>query len=96
MRFVLWITGLFALAVLLGLASTLNNGYAILFFPPYRMEVSFNLMIVGVLVLIAVAYGILRLIGVAANMPTEVRAFQRQKKLKAARHALREIGRAHV
>lgn len=92
MRFVLWITGLFALAVLLGLASTLNNGYAILFFPPYRMEVSFNLMIVGVLVLIAVAYGILRLIGVAANMPTEVRAFQRQKKLKAARHALREAG----
>lgn len=56
------------------------------------MEVSFNLMIVGVLVLIAVAYGILRLIGVAANMPTEVRAFQRQKKLKAARHALREAG----
>ncbi|MDE1713630.1 hypothetical protein PWG14_13740 (plasmid) [Chromobacterium amazonense] len=39
MRFALWITGLFALAVLVGLASTLNTGYAILFLPPYRMEV---------------------------------------------------------
>ncbi|RXZ44394.1 heme biosynthesis HemY N-terminal domain-containing protein [Crenobacter cavernae] len=92
MKFVLWIVGLFALAVLLGLASTVNNGYAILFLPPYRMEVSFNLLIVGVIVLILLTHGALRLIGAAASLPAEVRRFQRQKKLKAARHALREAG----
>ena len=90
MRFVFWIVGLFALAVLIGLASTLNTGYAILFVPPYRMEVSFNLLIIAVVVLVLVAYAVLRLLGLAANLPQEVRAFQRQKKLRAARHALRE------
>ena len=90
MRFVFWIVGLFALAVLIGLAATLNTGYAILFVPPYRLEVSFNFLLIAVVLLILVAYGVLRLLGLAANLPAEVRAFQRQKKLKAARHALRE------
>ncbi len=90
MRFVFWIVGLFALAVLIGLASTLNTGYAILFVPPYRMEVSFNLLIIAVVVLVLVAYAVLRLLGLAANLPQEVRTFQRQKKLRASRHALRE------
>lgn len=92
MKFVLWITGLFALAVLVGLASTLNTGYAILFVPPYRIEVSFNLMIVLVVALVAMTYGLLRLVAVAANLPAEVRTFQRQKRLKTSRHALREAG----
>lgn len=92
MKFALWITGLFALAVLVGLAATLNTGYAILFLPPYRMEVSFNLLIVSVVVLIFVVHLVLRMVAVAANLPAEVRRFQRQKKLKASRHALREAG----
>ncbi|MDN0074488.1 heme biosynthesis HemY N-terminal domain-containing protein [Crenobacter sp. SG2303] len=92
MKFVIWIVGLFALAVLVGLASTVNTGYAILFLPPYRMEVSFNALIIGILLLIVVVHFVLRLIGIAARMPEEVRRFQRQKKLKAARHALREAG----
>jgi HemY protein len=91
-KFVIWITGLFALAVLVGLASTLNTGYAILFLPPYRMEVSFNLLLLGIVALIALAYVVMRIISITAGLPTEVRRFQRQKKLKAARHALREAG----
>ena len=79
MKFALWITGLFALAVLVGLAATVNTGYAILFLPPYRMEVSFNLLIVSVIVLIFVVHLVLRMVAVAANLPEEVRRFQRQK-----------------
>nr|WP_203525564.1 heme biosynthesis HemY N-terminal domain-containing protein [Crenobacter caeni] len=90
----MWIVGLFALAVLLGLAATVNNGYAILFFPPYRLEVSFNLMIISVIVLIVVAHALLRLLSLAVRLPEEVRQFQRQKKLKASRHALREAALA--
>ncbi|MDC7708509.1 heme biosynthesis HemY N-terminal domain-containing protein [Vogesella indigofera] len=90
MRFVFWVVGLFALAVLIGLASTINTGYAILFVPPYRMEVSFNFLILAIVLLILIAYGVLRLLGIAANLPHEVRTYQRQRKLKASRHALRE------
>ncbi|GGY08997.1 heme biosynthesis HemY N-terminal domain-containing protein [Paludibacterium paludis] len=92
MKFVLWITGLFALAVLLGLLSTLNTGYAILFVPPWRLELSFNLMILALITLVALMYGALRLIALATGLPGEVRRFQRQRKLKASRHALREAG----
>lgn len=92
MKFVIWITGLFALAVLVGLASTLNTGYAILFLPPWRMEVSFNLLLLGIVALIVLAYVVLRIISITAGLPAEVKRFQRQKKLKAARHALREAG----
>lgn len=92
MKFVLWITGLFALAVLLGLTASWNTGYAILMLPPYRIEVSFNLMIVLLIVLITLTYGVLRLINLAIGLPAEVRRFQRQKALKQARHALREAG----
>lgn len=90
MKFVIWITGLFVLAVLLGLTATVNNGYAVLFLPPYRIEFSFNLLIVATIALIAVTYGVLRLVSLAAGLPSEVRRFQRQKQLKAARHALRD------
>jgi HemY protein len=95
MRFVLWIIGLFGLAVLLGLASTVNTGYAILYLPPYRMEVSFNFLIVLLLLLIVGTYGLLRMVAMALALPGEVRRFQRQKKLKVARHALREAGIAY-
>jgi HemY protein len=91
----IWIVGLFALAVLVGLASTVNTGYAILFLPPYRMEVSFNFLIVALVLLVLLTHGALRLIGLATGLPAEVRRFQRQKKLKAARHALREAGIAY-
>ena len=64
MKFVIWITGLFALAVLVGLASTLNTGYAILFLPPWRMEVSFNLLLLGIVVLIVLAYAVMRVISI--------------------------------
>ncbi|MDE1713629.1 heme biosynthesis HemY N-terminal domain-containing protein, partial (plasmid) [Chromobacterium amazonense] len=78
--------------MLVGLASTLNTGYAILFLPPYRMEVSFNLMIVLVVGLIVATHLVLRLLALATDLPRQVQRFQRQKKLKAARHALREAG----
>lgn len=95
MKFVLWITGLFALAVLLGLLSTLNTGYAIMIMPPWRMEVSFNLLIVLLVTLVALLYGLVRVVALATGLPGQVRQFQRQRKLKASRHALREAGIAY-
>ncbi|MDF0604542.1 heme biosynthesis protein HemY [Neisseriaceae bacterium TC5R-5] len=95
MKFTLWITALFALAVLLALLAKLNTGYAILFLPPYRLEISFNLLIVSMLVLVIGLHYLLRMLTLARNLPKEVRRFQREKKLKTARHALREAGIAY-
>jgi HemY protein len=43
MKVVLWIVGLFALAVGLSLFAQINTGYAIVFVPPYRVELSLNM-----------------------------------------------------
>ena len=45
MRGLMWVVAVFALAVGLSLAAHLNDGYAILVFPPYRAELSLNFAI---------------------------------------------------
>ncbi len=88
MKVVLWIVGLFALAVGLSLFAQINTGYAIVFVPPYRVELSLNMTLLLAVGLIAVSYGLLRLLAATLNLPHEVAVFQRRKKLRIARHAL--------
>lgn len=90
MKFVLWVSGLFALAVLIGLSAMMNNGYVLLFLPPYRIELSFNLLLILIVALILTTYGLMRVTQLVLNLPAHVRRFQRQKRLRKARHALRE------
>ena len=92
MKFALWIIGLFALAVLIGLSSTLNVGYAILYVPPYRIDLSINSLIIGIVALFAVVYFIIRLLANASGLPAEVRRYQRKRKLHNARAALCRAG----
>lgn len=96
MKFVLWLVGLFALAVGLSLFAQVNTGYAILVLPPYRVELSLNMAVVILILAIVVAYGVLRGLAVAFRLPEEVKRFQRQKKLTAARHALRDASLAYL
>lgn len=94
MRVVLWLIGLFALAVGLSLFAQVSNGYAILIVPPYRAELSLNLMAVLLVAAIALTYLVIRAVAIAVSLPDKVQTFQRHKKLKAARHALREASLA--
>ena len=45
MRGLLWLIGLFALAAGLAVAGRYNEGYALLVWPPYRIQISLNLLI---------------------------------------------------
>mgnify|MGYP006279380725 FL=1 len=45
MRWVFTLLALFALAVGLALALRYNDGYALLVLPPYRVELSLNLLV---------------------------------------------------
>ena len=55
MNFMLWLLGLFVLAVVLILAAH-NSAYLLLVYPPYRIEMSFNLFVLLLLVLFALGY----------------------------------------
>jgi len=94
MRWVLWIFGLFALAVAIALALRLNTGYALLVWPPYRAEFSLNLLLLLLISGFAVAYMVVRFIFGAIRLPAKVREFRAQRRRENARSGLLEALRA--
>jgi len=84
-RFLFWFLVLAVAAVVAALALRLNAGYALFVAPPYRVELSLNLLlalIVGGYLLLYVA---IRLIVRTLRLPAHVRALRRQQKVDRAR-----------
>jgi len=93
-RWVLGILGLFALAVALALALRFNTGYALLVWPPYRVELSFNLLLLLLAAGFALAYLLLRFIVGAIGLPAKVREFRARRRRENARSTMLEALRA--
>jgi len=87
MKFLFWLLGLFALAVALTLA-THNPGYVLLFYPPYRAEMSLSLFVVTLLLLFVVVYLALRLLFATVRLPEYVRRFRSERTREKGRKAL--------
>ena len=90
MRWAFWILGLFACAVALALALRLNTGYALLVWPPYRVELSLNFLLLLLAVGFAVVYLLLRFIFGAIGLPAQVRGFRARRRREKARNVLLE------
>lgn len=90
MKNLFWILAICGLAVALTLAARHNAGYALLVYPPWRMELSLNLLITLLLVLLAASYGLMRLVFHTLNLPSYVRAFRRERQSERARTAMTE------
>jgi HemY protein len=76
----MWVLAVFALAVGLSLAARLNDGYAILVFPPYRAELSLNLAILLVLAGFTLGYLLLRVVVHTLRLPLHVRNFRLRRR----------------
>jgi HemY protein len=87
MRFLFWFLLLAAAAVAAALAVKLNSGYVVLVAPPYRVELSLNLLLLIAVMGFAALYGALRVIVRTVRMPQTVRAWRRRQKLERARAA---------
>ena len=90
MRALLWVLGLFAVAVGLVIAARYNNGYVLLVLSPWRAEVSLNLAIVLALAAFFIAYALVRTTVITATMPSRVRAFQKKRSEVRARAVFNE------
>jgi HemY protein len=90
MRALLWVLGLFAVAVGLVIAARYNNGYVLLVLPPWRAELSLNLAIMLTLSVFFIAYVLVRTIIITATMPSRVRAFQKRRSENRARAVFNE------
>ena len=85
MRILFWFLLLACAAVAVALAAKLTTGYALFVAPPYRVELSLNLLLVLAIVGFVVGYAFLRVAKRALGLPQEVRAFRRQQQQERAR-----------
>ena len=89
MKFLLWLLGMFVLAVALALIAH-NPGYVQLVYPPYRFELSLTLFVVALLVLFMALYLALRLLLGVLRLPAYVRRFRAERARAQGRAAMME------
>jgi HemY protein len=86
MRSALWLLALFAAAVGLALFTTQSQGTVTLFWPPYRIDLSLNLVVLGLLGLFVLLYLAVRAISALFDLPSQAkawRALQRERGMHA-------------
>ncbi len=96
MRAALWLLALFALAVALTLAARVDDGYVIVAYPPWRMELSFMLALALLAGMMVLAYAMVRLGQAALRLPDDVRDWRARRRQEAADRALLDAMRAHL
>jgi HemY protein len=78
------------LAVGLTLAAARNSGYVLLTLPPYRIEISLNLLVILLLLGFAAAYGLARAAAATLRLPRQVREHRIARRREKARASLLE------
>ena len=95
MKALTWIVGIVALAVGLTLAARWNDGYVLLVLPPYRVELSLNLLVVIAVAGFAAGYALMRFVFATLRLPREVRAYRLARRKESAQAALTEALREY-
>jgi len=90
MRALIWIVGITVLAVAVTLAARLHDGYLLVVLPPYRVELSLNLVVVLAIGGFAAGYVLVRLMSAALDLPRVVRGHREARRRERARAVLAE------
>jgi HemY protein len=88
MRAALWFLALFGIAVAVALFAGNNHAVVTLFWPPYRVDVSFNLLMLLLAGLFALVHFALRAASAVFSLPLEARRWRAQQKERAMYGAL--------
>jgi len=89
-RGLLWLALLFVIAVVFATAGHFDAGQVLLVYPPYRVDLSLNLFVVGLVVLFIALYALLRILRNVLRMPQRVAAYRARSRAARAHAALRE------
>lgn len=95
MRAALWLLALFAVAVAVALFAGNNQAVVTIFWPPHRIDVSFNMMVLLLAALFFVLYLALRALSALFSLPAEARRWRAQQKERAMYGALMD-SQAHL
>ena len=95
MRVLVWVIGLFALAVGLTVTAHYNGGYVLVVLPTHRIELSANLAIILLLIAFAAFYALARMLLLAMDMPFKARQFRRDQDRTRARRVFQDALKAY-
>lgn len=90
LRVAFWLIILFALAAGLVAAARYNTGYALLVLPPYRVELSLNLLLGLLAAAFIVGYFTVRAVSGTLRLPARVREYRATRRREATRATLLE------
>jgi HemY protein len=86
----------FALAVVVSLAIRYGEGYALLVYPPYRVEISLTLLLVALVAFFVLIHGLVRLTAHTVRLPATVATARRRRRMSRAQAALRNAWHAFL
>lgn len=95
MRLLLWLVALMAAAIGIAVTARFNPGNVVLFYPPYRIDLSLNfflLLMLGLFVLLNVLIGAVRS---TLQMPAKVAAYRQRKRERDGNKGLRDALKAY-
>lgn len=94
MRLFLWLLALMAAAIGIAVTARLNPGNVVLFYPPYRIDLSLNFFLLLELLLLLLLYMAIRAFRTTLQMPGRVAAYRQRKRERDANKGLRDALKA--
>ncbi len=96
MRFFLWLLTLFAAAIGLAVLARYNPGNVVLFYPPYRVDVSLNFFLVALVASFLLMFALVGIVRAAIALPRRVGQYRATRQLRESGRALQEALRAYL
>lgn len=90
MRVALWFLGLFGLAAALALFASTNTGTVTIFWPPHRVDLSLNMVVVLLSLLFVLLHLSLKAMGALFSLPAQARSWRLQHQERVMHAALLE------
>ncbi len=90
MRWLLWILLILAAVIGVSMLTASNEGYVLIVRPPYRMELSFNLLLLLMLLVFLLMHYALRFVQFTRRLPASVRQQKELNRMKQGHAALIE------
>lgn len=88
LRALIWIVTIVAIAVGVTLLARYSTGYVLVVSPPYRIELSLNLLLVLLIAAFVVFYFVVRTVAATVRLPAQVREFRAARRRRKARATL--------
>lgn len=96
MRWLVRFVFVFALAAAVSLVARYSDGYALFVYPPWRIEVSLTVLLLGVLAVFLALYALVRAITHTLHLPDYVSAMRRRRREARGNAALRNAWEAFL